>query len=249
MLPILQIGPLAMPTYPLVLLLAVWAGLAVAVRTAGRLGLNGDHIYNAGLYGLLAGLIAGRLGHVVAFWSAYRARPLEVIGLNTRAFLLWPGLSAGLIVVAWYMYRHKLPRAAVLDAVAPAALVGVAIADLAALLAGRAVGAPTTVPWAIPLWGMARHPSQIYEMLAALVVLAAVWWVLSRQARTGTAAWTALLGYGLSRWLLEPFRAESATVLGGLRVPQVLGLIAVVLALWMLRDEVRSGTHTRKAND
>jgi len=235
MLPTLQLGPLSIQTYQLALLLAAWAALAVGAGAAQRLGLDGDHIYNAGLYGLLAGLVAGRLGHVVAFWSAYRAHPLEIVGINTRAFLLWPGVIGALIVAGWYVWRHKLPWAAVLDAVAPGALVGIAIVDLGALLAGRDVGAPTNVPWAISLWGVQRHPSQVYELLAALITLGGVLWMLRTRDRRGAVAWVAVLGYGLSRWLLEPFRAESVTVLGGLRVAQIVGLVMALVALWALR--------------
>ena len=238
MLPVVQLGPLSIQAYLLVLLLSAWAGLAIGAWAAQRLGLEGDHIYNAGLYGLLAGLIAGRAGHVIAFWSAYRAQPVEIIGLNTRAFLLWPGIVVGLMVAGWYVRRHKLPWGPVLDAAAPGALVGIAIADLGALLAGRALGAPTTAPWAVTVWGVARHPSQVYETLAALTVLAVTLRMLRTRGRPGSVAWVGLLGYGLSRWLLEPFRAESTSILGGLRVPQLLGLAAALIALWALRGNV-----------
>ncbi len=235
MLPILQLGPLALPTYPLGLLIAGWIALAVGAWAGARRGLDGDHIYNAGLYGLLAGLVTGRLGHVIAFWPAYRTQPLEIVGLNTRAFLLGPAVLGGLLVAVWYVYRHKLPAAAVLDAAAPGVLAGLVIADLAALLGGQMTGAPASVPWAISVWGVARHPVQIYEALAALITLAALWRVVTRGSRPGIAAWVAILGYGLSRWLLEPFRAESVIVAGGLRLAQVLGLAAALVALWMLR--------------
>jgi phosphatidylglycerol:prolipoprotein diacylglycerol transferase len=235
MLPILQIGPLAIPTYPLALLLAVWAGLAVAARAARRMGLDGDHIYNAGLYGLVAGLVAARLGHVVTYWSAYRAQLLEIFGFNTRAFLLWPGVIAALAVAGWYVYRHRLSLAKVLDAFAPGVLVGIAIADVGALLAGLVPGAPANLPWAVDLWGVARHPSQVYEALAALAVAGLVLRMIAQGSRPGAAALVALCGYGLGRWLLEPFRAESATILGGLRLAQVFGLAAALVALWGMR--------------
>ena len=239
MLPVIQLGPLSLPTGPLALLLAVWAALAVGAWAARREGLNGDHIYNAGLYGLVAGLVASRLAHVIVYWDAYRTQLLEIFGFNQRAFLLWPGAIVALIVAGWYIYRHRLPLLKVLDAIAPGVLVGIAIADVAALLTGRNAGlpAPQGVPWAVNLWGVARHPVQIYEAVAALAVAALVLWMIARGSRPGAAALVAVCGYGLSRWLLEPFRAPEAsvTMLGGLRLAQVLGLAAAVIALWGLR--------------
>jgi phosphatidylglycerol---prolipoprotein diacylglyceryl transferase len=247
MLPVLQIGPFALQTYLLALLLAGWAGLAVSARAARRLGVEGDHVYNAGLGALLGSIVAGRIGHVVAFWPAYRTQPLEILGLNPNAFLLWPAVLGGLIVIAWYLYRHGLAWRTMLDASAPGVMAGIAIASLGALLAGRAAGAPTDLPWAISLWGVSRHPSQLYEALAALAVCGLVLWVLKRQVEPGRAAWVAILGYGLSRWLLEPFRAESVTVLGGLRAAQLLGLAAALIAAWVLGNQGYTAEERRPA--
>lgn len=237
MLPVLQVGPLAIPTFALACLLAYWATLAVGARLAGRLGFDGDHLYNAGLYGAITGLLVARLAHVVAFWPAYRSRPLDIIGLNARAFILWPGLLAGLLVVMVYLRRHRLSWAAILDATAAGALVGASLIALGAFLAGRGVGAPTSLPWGITQWGVTRHPAQLYEMGWSLAAAAMAIWVVRRQHQPGMGAWVALLGYGLGLWLLEPFRAAeaSAITLGGLRLAQVLGLAAALAALWGLR--------------
>ena len=94
MLPVIQLGPLSLPTYPLALLLAVWAALAVGAWAARREGLDGDYIYNAGLYGLVTGLVTARLAHVIVYWDAYRTQLLEIFGFNQRAFLPWPGVIA-----------------------------------------------------------------------------------------------------------------------------------------------------------
>jgi len=240
MFPVLQIGPLAVQTYPLALLLAGWAALATGARLATRLGIEGDHIYNAGLSGLAAGLVVGRLAHVLAFWPAYRLEPSSIIGLNARAFLPWPGALAGLAVSGYYVYRHRLPLATVLDAAAPGGLLGMAIAQLGAWLAGLEPGAPAGLPWAIAEWGVRRHPVQLYQIVALLAAFGVVLLVLRRQRRQrrpGRAAWSALLGYGVSLWLIEPFRESSATLVAGLRTLQLLGLAAILIALVALRPQ------------
>ena len=235
MLPILQLGPLALPVYPISLLLAFWVGLALSARAASRLGVDGDHIWNAGLYGLLATIIFGRLGHVIAFWPAYRIQPLDIVGLNAQAFLWGPGLLAGVIVAAWYIRRHKLPWVTVLDAAAPGVLIGLVIANLGALLAGNDVGAPANLPWSVELWGVPRHPVQLYAALGELITLAVVLHALSKPSRPGTAALLGMLGWGLTAWLIEPFRAESVVIVAGIRLWQAIGLSAALVALWVLR--------------
>ena len=245
MSPVLQLGPLALPTYPISLLLAFWAGLALSARAARRLGVDGDAIWNAGLYGLLAAIVVGRLAHGIAFWPAYRLQPLEIVGLNAQAFLWGPGALAGLIAAAWTIHRHKLPWATVLDAAAPGVLVGLIIANLGALLAGNDVGAAAAVPWAVDLWGVARHPVQLYAALGELITLVAVLHALRKASRPGTAALLGLLGWGLTTWLVEPFRAESSTIVAGIRLWQMIGLGAALAALWALRRWATPADPTR----
>jgi phosphatidylglycerol---prolipoprotein diacylglyceryl transferase len=120
-----------------------------------------------------------------------------------------------------------------LDAFAPGLLVGLAIAAFGAFLAGRNPGAPSSLPWAVAQWGILRHPVQLYEALALLAVTALVWRMLRRGARAGAPFLAALVGYGLVTWLVEAFRAAetAATMLGGLRTAQVLGLLLALAAL------------------
>lgn len=236
MLPVLQIGSLAIQTYPLTLLLAGWAALAFAAWAARRVGLDSDHIYNTGLYGLVGGVLAARFAHVIAYWPAYRSQPLEIFGFNTTAFLPWPGVIAALAIVGWYIYRHRLSLARMLDAFAPGLLIGLAVAALGALLTGRNPGAAADLPWSVVLWGVRRHPVQVYEALGLLAVAAFVL-AKMRRIRPGVAFFMALLGWGLVRWLIEAFRSPdvSAMLVGGLRLAQVIGLAVALLGMIGLR--------------
>lgn len=233
MLTTLQLGPFVLPTYPLALILAGWLTLAVAARAAKHLGLDPDHLYNAGLYGFIAAIIGGRLAHVVVYWQAYRTQPLEIFGFNTTAFLLGPAVVAGLAVAGFYIYRLRLPLTAMLDAFAPGLLVGLTVAAVGACFAGRSPGAASTLPWAVEQWGVRRHPAQLYEAVALLAVAALVWSMIRRGARRGAPFLAALAGYGLTIWFVEAFRAPemAATMLGGLRVAQVVGLALALAAL------------------
>ncbi len=237
MLPVLELGPLAIQTYPLALVLAGWIALAVGARAARWLGLDGDHIYNAGLYGLIAGVVAGRFAHVLAFWPAYRSQPLEIFGFNTTAFVLWPGILTAAAVAGWYIYRRRLPAVVMLDAIAPGLLAGLAVVAIGALLTGRNPGAPANLPWSVTLWGIERHPVQVYQAIALAAVAAYVLHLIRLGRREGIPALIALLGYGLALWLVEAFRSTevAATLPGGLRLGQVTGLAFAIVALLGLR--------------
>ena len=105
MIPTLSIGPAAIPTYPFLLLIAFWAGLWLAARQARQLGLDGDHVYNAGLYGLIAGIIGARLWFVLSHWENYASDILQAFSLSRSALAPAEGLIIAALVVLISSFR------------------------------------------------------------------------------------------------------------------------------------------------
>jgi phosphatidylglycerol:prolipoprotein diacylglycerol transferase len=235
MFPTIPIGPLRLQTFGLFLLAAYFAGLWLAARQARRHGIDGDHIYNAGFYALIVGLVAARLGHVVAYVEVYRTDPLQVLSLSPGAFLLLPGLLGALAMVAIYLRRHRLPAAAMADVFAPGVLLGLAIGEVGAFLAGRGLGGVSTLPLAIEQFGVRRHPVALLDALATLALLVLLLWVDRKHApQPGRLALMALFGYAIVVLFLEPLRAASPTVGAGWRLPQVVALLVIAACGWLL---------------
>jgi prolipoprotein diacylglyceryltransferase len=112
--------------------------------------------------------------------------------------------------------------------------------SLAHLSSGDAFGASARLPWSIYLWDDYRHPSQIYEILAAVAIFALAW----RQpfGRNGNGL-NFLLVVALSataRVFLEAFRGDSVIWMGGFRAAQVVGLLVLGGCLWLMRRWVQS---------
>ncbi len=226
----LRIGPLALPTYPLLIILGLYLGLWLAARVAVRKGLNPDHLYNAGFTAFIAALIAGRLGHIVRFLPAYLSDPISVLSPNIEAFEPIAAAAAAILVLAWYIRRYRLPVLPMIDAFAVGSLLFLAVKALAEGLNGRHFGMPSMLPWAIPQWDIYRHPVQFYEILGILAVISVLWAILDR-LRPGQAALAALAGYAGVRLLVDAFRDQPEVVGDGLRLTQVIALIVLLLAL------------------
>lgn len=238
MWPTIPLGPLRLQTYGTFLLLAFWLGLWLAARRGPRVGVDGDHLYNAGFAALLSGIAAARLGHVAAFFEVYRTDPLQVFSLSPAALLPLPGLAGALVGAWWYVRRHRLSPAAVADAAAPGFLLGAAVASVGAFLAGRTVGAVTGLPWGVVLPAapeLRRHPTALYEAAATLAWLAMVLAAERRRAGwPGRTAWLTLFGYAALRLFLESLRAGGALLPGGWRAAQVVAWCALALSGWRL---------------
>jgi len=239
MLPILQVGPLAIQLPGLLLLAGVWVGSAVIEREAPKHGLSGATLGSLVFYGLVAGLLGARLGYALRYWSVYAEDPLGLISLNPLTLSAAEGAAAAFLVSLVLARRQRLPTWPTLDAFAPGLAVFAVFAALANLSSGDAFGAPTSLPWAIDLWGAARHPSQVYALLLALAVFIAV-----RRFALGPTfpgflflAWLAMTA--ASRLFLEAFRGDSVIVLGSLRAAQLISLVVLGAALLGLNQRAR----------
>ncbi|RME86995.1 MAG: hypothetical protein D6770_10510 [Anaerolineae bacterium] len=246
MFPTLQIGPLAIQTPGLILLLAFYVGLTLSERflrsvsassgpEAGR-GLEGlfpppEALYALVTDALLAGVVGGRLIYVARYPQAFLQNPLSLFSLNPGLFDLWGGLAVAAVVALIYGQRKGLAFWPTLDALTPffaTLAVGIALAHLAS---GGAFGKPTDLPWGVELWGARRHPSQVYEAVAALGILGYVWWWGRGVAPSGVLFLRFVALTAGARLFLEAFRGDSILLAGGLRLAQVLAWLVLAIAL------------------
>lgn len=231
MLPILQVGPFAIQFPGLLLLAGVWAGTYLIDREAPRHQLSAATLNNLVFTGLVAGLVGARLAYALRYLDVYLENPLSLFSLNPSTLALWEGVGTGLVVALIYGQRHRLPFWPSLDALTPSLALFAVFLGLAHLASGDAFGAPTDLPWAIELWGERRHPTQVYETLAALLILLAV---LRLRRASPFAGFTFLTWVGLTalaRLLLEAYRGDSLLVVGGLRQAQLVSLAVLLVVL------------------
>lgn len=179
-----------------------------------------DRIIMAAAIGLLVGRLWAMIGQGVSPLS----NPADIIivrgGVSTGA------ATAGALIA--YLWGVKW-RPAQLDAIAPAALAGLAGWHAGCLWRGACLGTASDLPWA---WAQAgssitRHPVELY---AAVGLLIAGWAVSKLGWETLTRSGVALASAGLVRLATEPMRPS----LGGgpveIYVAAItIGVIAVLL--------------------
>ncbi|HEY86386.1 MAG TPA: prolipoprotein diacylglyceryl transferase, partial [Chloroflexi bacterium] len=175
MYPNLSIGPASIPSCPLFVLLALWAGMWLGAKEAERLGIDGDHIYNIGIYGLLAGLIGGRAWYALSHWEAYAKNAIQSLALTINAIALPEAFIFALAAIVIYIKVHKLLLPVVVDAIASGAALAMLIGGVGAFLGSQTLGTPTSLLWGIEQFGQLRHPAHLYQVVANLVILAVVW--------------------------------------------------------------------------
>jgi thiol-disulfide isomerase/thioredoxin len=123
----LALGPIVLAGDRALVAIALVVGLLTAEGLARRRGHEAEWAWSA----LVVGLVAARVGWIVAHPQAYLARPLEVAYVWQGGFLAWAGIVAGLAWAAWRAPRSGAPRSAV---TAPAVAAGLAAAAALAVL-------------------------------------------------------------------------------------------------------------------
>jgi len=238
----LRLGPLTVHWYGLMYL--VGFGLAWLLGRwrikHGKSTLSPRNLEDIIFYGVLGAVLGGRLGYVLFYKPAhYLSHPWEMLYLWEGGMAFHGGLIGVVVVLACYARKHGMAMLAVTDNVAPLIPLGLAAGRLGNFINGELWGRPSSVPWAMVFPqtgdGLARHPSQLYQMGLEGVTLFVLLWVFAHRARPlGQVSAVFLMGYGGLRFLAE-FAREPDDFLGlltaGLSMGQWLSIPMVLLGI------------------
>ena len=133
--------------------LMVVTGFLVAMfvmrRIMKRIGQDPEHISNAALYSLIAGVAGARLFLVIHHFSQFKDNLLRVFAIWEGAGEFLGGVLTALVVLGLYFYFKKLPIRIYLDVLAIGLMIGLGFGRIGCFLSGCCFGQCTDVPWAV----------------------------------------------------------------------------------------------------
>lgn len=238
MFPVIDLGPIALQSAGLLLLLSLWVGIWLSGKLGKNLGTQTDAIESMVFLGLLGGILGARIGFLLQNPDVIMTNPLSILSLTPSMLNGSFGVLVGVITAFVYAQKKHLPLLPTLDTLSPLVLFIFAGLHLANLANGNAYGLPTNLPWGIPLWNEVRHPVQIY----ALIITAGLIVGLSFQTRgfkttgflrSGQLFLFTIAGVGLVTLVTRAFVAEK-TLLAGIDLLQFLGFILLTACLTAL---------------
>ncbi|MEM7802253.1 MAG: prolipoprotein diacylglyceryl transferase family protein [Chloroflexota bacterium] len=225
MLPFISLGPLAIPSKPLIIIIGVYLSLSMLEMAAGRLKLNREAAHELGSSSVIAGFVGARLVFVLLNWSAFSRNLISIAWPLTFGYNLWAGLIIGILFYRLIAYRKSLNFIAYLDPLAAAASTFLITLSLADWLGGPGFGAPAEI------LGLRRHPVQAYEMVVGSVALGAWWWFQREQLPAGRlfGLTAAVISAGLL--ITIPFRGNPWLIGSGWHVGQLITLVTMITSL------------------
>lgn len=215
-------------------------------------------------------MVGGRVGFVVQHPIHLLHDPLFLIAIWQGGMAFFGGLAGVMIGIWSYARQKKISFIALTDVCAQPAALALGIGRIANFANGELVGRPTGHPLsAAQLSGLAeyahgmtptppagvgwgfifpnvdavpRHPSQLYECVAHLLLFLALFllyqkWV--RKIRPGAISYLFLIGYGATRFITDFWRQDD-TYWGPFSDGQWFSLLIAlggVVALWVWRRQ------------
>ncbi len=214
MIPYLHIGPLTLPTFGLMVALALITAAYILQADFDRRSMKADAFLMITIAGV-CGIAGAKLYHLLESPAEFLAAPFPLF-FSRYGFAWFGGFIGGFGALLVLGHRAKLPLLEFLDACSPAASFGYAIGRIGCLLSGDGdYGRPTSLPW-----GMS-FPNGVVPAME----------------RVHPTPYLILTG--VARFLVEIIRINPRSFLGmsNAQTASVLSILAGAVLLWRIKNQ------------
>ncbi|MEE9225304.1 MAG: prolipoprotein diacylglyceryl transferase [Bacteroidota bacterium] len=253
-----KIGPLTIYSYGMMLALGFIIASYVFTMELKRKRIDYNIGSNVTLLAVIFGIIGAKIHYLIEQWDRFVVDPS--IALSPGGLTFYGGLLLAFAFNYWYIkYKKKVDVLKVMDAVAPALILGYGIARIGCHLAGDGdYGLPTELPWGtdysrgtyppsiafLQLPEVANrfpggivpdttplHPTPIYEFLAVVLIFLFLWKIRKRTKPDGTLFMIYLAAAALERFVIEFIRINPRMFLG-LSEAQLISVVLLALGVY-----------------
>lgn len=247
------IGPVTIHIYALCLLAGIFFAAWLSARRYLVRGGRREQFDNIIFVAVIAGIIGGRLYHVISDYELYflpGRNPWDALAIWNGGLGIWGAVGVGALAV-WLMCRHygiDFPSTA--DVIAPGLLFAQGIGRLGNWFNQELFGRPTSLPWGLQIDPAHRpagyeqyatfHPTFLYELIWDVAGGFVLIWA-ERRFRLGRGKVFAsyIVWYCFGRFFVEYLRIDPANRFGGFRLNNYTSaavfLLGLGLLIWLLR--------------
>lgn len=241
-----NVGPIAVHWYGLMYLAGFAMAFALGRRRVaqGKAPISAQDLEDLLFYTVLGVVLGGRLGYVLFYQPAfYFTHPLQIFYVWDGGMSFHGGLLGVILIMLIFAHKRGITFFQLSDFMAPLIPPALGAGRLGNFINGELWGRPSTLPWAMVFPGshdgVARHPSQLYELgLEGIVLFIVLWRFSSKPRKVAQTSALFLILYGLFRFLVE-FTREPDSFLGllalglsmgqWLSMPMILGGLALFI--------------------
>ena len=251
-----HLGPIPLRAYALCILTGVVVAYFWSRARYAKRGGDPEVVVDALLVAVPAGIIGGRLYHVMTDWHRYFGpgkNPMDVFKITNGGLGIWGAIILGTLAV-WALFKiKKVPLAPFADAVAPTIILAQAIGRLGNWFNQELYGGPSDSPWALEIYRRVTEagvespingrstgeviavvqPTFLYEIVWNLLICVLLVWADRRfKLSHGRVFALYVAGYTLGRFFIEMLRTDPATMIfGEVRINVVVSAVVFAAAV------------------
>ena len=230
---VVDIGPIPLRAYGLMLALGIFAAVSVAERRAQRAGLEEGTVRSVATPVVIAGIVGARVYHLFTGYDWHRDGLVGTLQIWKGGLSIWGAVFGGAVALWWVTRASAVDRVVLFDAMAPAVAIGQAIGRWGNWFNQELFGRPTTLPWGLKIDLANRplefksyatfHPTFLYESLWCVAIFVFIEALeRRRKLRRGHPCALYVVLYTFERFWMELLRTDKATHVFGIRFNALL---------------------------
>lgn len=232
----INIGPLTLHMYGLMIAVGFLAALFLSEYWTKKKGLDRDILYGILVCAIVGGIVGCKLLYYIVELPQIIKDPSILLDFK-NGFVVYGGIIGG--VLASMLYIKKIKKNAFLpylDIVMPGVAVGQGFGRIGCFFAGCCYGARTDSAFSIVF----KHsdyapnnvkliPTQLISSAGDFVIAAFLYFYLSRKHADGRVGALYFILYGIGRFAIEFLRDDYRGSIGVFSTSQIISLAVVVL--------------------
>ncbi|MDR4929122.1 MULTISPECIES: prolipoprotein diacylglyceryl transferase [Peribacillus] len=239
----IDLGPIQVHWYGLIIGFGVLLGLIIALRESERRGLDKEIFTDMILFAVPIAIICARIYYVIFQWEYYSQNPGDIIKIWNGGIAIHGALIGSVLTAIVFAKVKKVSFWKLADIAAPSLLLGQAIGRWGNFMNQEAHGGEITRSFLenmhLPEFiinqmyinGAYYHPTFLYESIWNIVGVIILLSLRKVNLRRGELFLTYVLWYSIGRFYIEGLRTDSLMLTESLRIAQVISIVLVVVAI------------------
>lgn len=248
---LLRIGSFHIYSYGVMLFISFLIGTKVVEMRAKRFGVSGENVTNLALLTLIMVVVGARLLYVIFHWSEFANDLIGIIAFwrgGLGGLMFFGGLIFAMVAGIIFVRKEKMPMLKMLDAIAPAIVLGEGLTRIGCFLNGCCFGKPTISFLGVifqrysaagSTFSCAIHPTQLYSSLTGFALFGLALILERKHLKEGVLFGIIMIFYSLFRFGIDFIRYyENAS---NFWVNQIIALgffiLAVIFTITLLKKK------------
>lgn len=233
----IQIGPLTLHMYGIMVALGFLSALIICERRAKKRGMDTNILYGIFWCAIFGGAAGSKLLYYTVSIPDILKDP-SILWNFQNGWVVYGGILGGVFASFLYCRYKKVDFVRYLDLVLPAVAFAQGCGRIGCFFAGCCYGRETDSVLSIQYWqsvyapnGVKLIPTQIYSSIGDFVLAFLLMAYAKREPKKGKVAAGYCIFYSIGRFIIEMMRNDYRGELGFLSTSQIISIIILVLGI------------------